>query len=136
MEKNGNTDELESGGDGGLVYNAETGSFVASSYNINSDQLLKFYEDHCKNYVEVVGTANNKKVYKDWRLPTSAEIIFIINNQGTSGQNADAIDYLLNGAYYYSANGPVYNSKQNQAGKAIRCVHDVYDSSLVISKKE
>ncbi len=132
----GNTDELESGGDGGLVYNAETGSFVANSYNINSDQLLKFYEDHCKNYVEVVGTANNKKVYKDWRLPTSAEIIFIINNQGTSGQDADAIDYLLNGAYYYSANGPVYNSKQNQAGKAIRCVHDVYDSSLVISKKE
>ena len=79
---------------------------------------------------------NNKKVYKDWRLPTSAEIIFIINNQGISGQDADAIDYLLNGAYYYSANGPVYNSKQNQAGKAIRCVHDVYDSSLVISKKE
>ena len=108
------------------------------TYNNNNDQLLKFFEDHCANYVEVVGNATNKKVYKDWRLPTAAEIIFIINNQGASGEDAASIDYLLNGGFYYSASGPVYNLKRmsNQTDKAIRCVHDIYTPELEISKKE
>ena len=112
--------------------------FDGGTYNNKNDQLLKFFEDHCANYVEVVGNATNKKVYKDWRLPTAAEIIFIINNQGASGEDAASIDYLLNGGFYYSASGPVYNPKRmsNQTGKAIRCVHDIYTPELEISKKE
>jgi hypothetical protein len=62
----------------------------------------------------------------------------IINIQGESGQNADAIDYLLNGAYYMSASGPVFNPKNNDGTKelanpmnakdvAIRCVRDAYE---------
>jgi hypothetical protein len=58
--------------------------------------------------------------------------------QGTSGQNADAIDYLLYGAYYMSASGPVYNEKNsdgtnplddpwNAKDVAIRCVRDVFE---------
>jgi hypothetical protein len=58
--------------------------------------------------------------------------------QGTSGEDADAIDYLLNGAYYMSASGPVYNEKHNEKNYqrpandkdakdvAIRCVRDVF----------
>jgi hypothetical protein len=49
---------------------------------------------------------------------------------------SDAVDYLLNGQYYMSASGPVFNPKNddnvtdiNQSNKndvAIRCVRDVY----------
>ena len=54
--------------------------------------------------------------------------------QGTSGQNADAIDYLLNGRYYMSASGPVFNEKYDKSNSstatndnaAIRCVRDAY----------
>ena len=41
--------------------------------------------------------------------------------------DADAIDYLLNAAYYYSASGRVSNSKNNMNGTGVRCVRDVYN---------
>ena len=145
----GNLNNLENGGNGGWRYNETTKGFEVvmesgdnsfttanAAYDINKDQLLKVYEDHCKNYVEVVGTPGNTKIYKDWRLPTRAELLFIIDNQGADGENADAIDYLLNGGFYYSAIGPVYNTKRNSDGKAVRCVHDVFVENLVISKQE
>ena len=58
-------------------------------------------------------------------------------SQGKKNQNADAIDYLLNGGYYMSASGPVFNSKndRNQSelqdpmkatDVAIRCVRDAF----------
>jgi hypothetical protein len=86
-------------------------------------------------------------VYDNWRLPTEAELNIIISLQGGVTDNADAIDYLLNGRYYMSASGPVYNPK-NTPGKdnygnyrdpepafddpwnatdvAIRCVRDAF----------
>ena len=104
--------------------------------NLNLDQKLVVFADHAKNYVEVddiddAKDPNRVIVYDDWRLPTEAELKIIIELQGTDGQNADAIDYLLNGAYYMSASGPVYNPKYNSGGNdkndvAIRCVRDVY----------
>ena len=154
----GKTNELKNGGDGGLQYNEQNRTFSNvrlyakqswgstiyepttdnANYNLANDELLEFYANHCENYVEVVGEGANQKVYKDWRLPTAAEIVFIINNQGESGDDADAIDYLLNGAFYYSARGPIYNPKRpnTENGKAIRCVHDLDNPNLVISKKE
>ena len=77
------------------------------------------------------------KVYDNWRLPTKAELEIIMQIQGTDGQDADAIDFLLNGGYYMSASGPVYNPKNSDGtkeladpmqatGVAIRCVHDVF----------
>lgn len=152
----GNADQLAKGGNGGWRYDENSGEFEIirlvknnrgnnysvtteqANYDVKEDELLKFYANHCANYVEVVGSGANQKVYEDWRLPTMAEIVFIINNQGTSGSDADAIDYLLNGAYYYSARGPVYNPKRpsDEPDKAIRCVHDLDKPELLINKKE
>lgn len=108
--------------------------------NLDNDEKLAVFADHCKNYVEVddVDDAKNRNniiVYDNWRLPTKAEIEIIISLQGTENQDADAIDYLLNGSYYMSASGPVFNPKnsdgesESQASKsdvAIRCVRDEY----------
>ena len=118
---------------------------VLSTYsglsNMSNDKKLIAFADHCKNYVEVDDVNNDKKdpveVYDNWRLPTKAELEIIINIQGESGQNADAIDYLLNGAYYMSASGPVYNPKNSDGSSAlanpmdakdvaIRCVRDAF----------
>ncbi|MBQ5898723.1 MAG: hypothetical protein IIW87_02230, partial [Alistipes sp.] len=119
---------------------------VLSSYSglssMSNDKKLVAFADHCKNYVEVDDENNDKKdpvkVYDNWRLPTEAELKIIIEIQGTSGQNADAIDFLLNGGYYMSASGPVFNPKNNDGTKqladpmqakdvAIRCVRDAYE---------
>lgn len=118
---------------------------VLSTYSglssMPNDEKLVAFADHCKNYVEVDDVNNDKKdpveVYDNWRLPTKAELEIIINIQGKSGQNADAIDYLLNGAYYMSASGPVYNPKNSDGSSAlanpmnakdvaIRCVRDAF----------
>lgn len=94
------------------------------AYNIENDEKLEVFAEHCKQYVEV---ADDGTIYDDWRLPTAAEIQFIIDTQGASGEDAAAIDYLLNGLFYYSARGPVFNSKFTSSGKTIRCVRDAYD---------
>lgn len=109
--------------------------------NLTNEQKLIVFADHAKNYVEVddiddAKNANNVVVYDNWRLPTRAELEIIIELQGTENQDADAVDYLLNGAYYMSANGPVFNPKNSEGVKetdqskkndvAIRCVRDVY----------
>lgn len=118
---------------------------VLSTYSglssMTNDKKLIAFADHCKNYVEVDDVNDDKKdpveVYDNWRLPTEAELKIIIDIQGTSGQNADAIDFLLNGGYYMSASGPVFNHKNNDStveladpmqasGVAIRCVRDAY----------
>jgi hypothetical protein len=118
---------------------------VLSTYsglsNMSNEKKLIAFADHCKNYVEVDDVNDDKKdpveVHDNWRLPTKAELEIIINIQGKSGQNADAIDYLLNGAYYMSASGPVYNPKNSDGSSAlanpmdakdvaIRCVRDAF----------
>ena len=115
---------------------------VLSSYSglssMSNDKKLIVFADHCKNYVEVDDVNDDKKapvvVYDNWRLPTEAELKIIMEIQGTKGSNADAIDYLLNGRYYMSASGPVFNYKYDTSNSgtatndnaAIRCVRDAY----------
>ncbi len=98
----------------------------------NQEKRLSVSRDHCAYYVEV---ANDGTVYDDWRLPTAQELRIIIELQGTSSESADAIDYLLNADFYYSASGPVFNSKNdggtlqhyaNENSWAIRCIRDAY----------
>ena len=119
---------------------------VLSTYsglsNMSNDKKLVAFADHAKNYVEVDDVNDDKKdpvvVYDNWRLPTEAELKIIMDIQGTDGVNADAIDFLLNGGYYMSASGPVFNPKNSDGttkladpwqatGVAIRCVRDVFE---------
>ena len=118
---------------------------VLSTYSglstMTNDKKLVAFADHCKNYVEVDDVNDDKKdpaiTYDNWRLPTEAELKIIMDLQGGEGVNADAIDFLLNGGYYMSASGPVFNPKNtdgtieqnnpmNATGVAIRCVRDAY----------
>ena len=104
----------------------------------NDASRLEVFRQHCAQYVEVHGDANNKVIYNDWRLPTEAELKIIMNHQGTRGQDADAIDYLLNAVYYFAAHGPVFNTKNDDnvntepsdpadyTSKSVRCVRDAY----------
>jgi hypothetical protein len=128
---------------------------VLSTYSglskLDNKKKLVVFADHCKNYVEVDDVNDDKKdpaiTYDNWRLPTEAELNIIISLQGGVTDNADAIDYLLNGRYYMSASGPVYNPKNtpgtdnygnyrppepafddpwDATDVAIRCVRDAY----------
>lgn len=98
--------------------------------NANTDELrVELYRNHCANYVEVYKDENDNTVeLRDWRLPTEAELKIIMDLQGT-GNNADAIDYLLNATYYIAASGSVLNEKSEGSWTTIagRCVRDAYE---------
>lgn len=106
------------------------GTLVAGGIGENSN-LQTVYAEHAKQYVEVYEDPQTGKTVhlSDWRLPTEAELEIIYQYQGTDGNQADAIDYLLNAEYYYSASGRVYNNKNNPDGRgatSVRCIRDVY----------
>ena len=117
------------------------GFFTTNAGNIqnaNDAQRLEIFRVHCANYVEVHGSEGNEVVYDNWRLPTEAELKIIMDVQGESGQDAAAVDYLLNAVYYFGASGPVFNTKNdddietegsdtiNNDSKSVRCVRDAY----------
>ncbi len=118
---------------------------VLSTYSnlsrLNSKEKLVVFADHCKNYVEVEDVNDDGRtkgqVYDNWRLPTEAELKIIMDIQGGDGVDAQAIDFLLNGGYYMSASGPVFNPKNTSnvreandkwsvSDVAIRCVRDAF----------
>lgn len=88
---------------------------------------------HCKQYVEVHKDPKTGETvtYRDWRLPTTAEIGIIISLQGAENENDDtkAIDFLLNATAYYSAEGPVSTSTKeiiSTSDASVRCIRDAY----------
>lgn len=104
------------------------GGFMLGAGNLtldNSANSLRVAREYCANYVEVT---HDGTIYDDWRLPTRAELEIIMNFQGKEDEDADAIDYLLNAKYYYSANGRVENSKSNMNGTGVRCIRDAFDT--------
>ena len=110
----------------GLGYfDSNTGNL--QNINKDSDDFRDIVRDHCSKYVEVYKDDNgNKVVLDDWRLPTERELRIIMDYQGTQGQNADAIDYLLNAEYYWAANKRIENDKAQGANgiTAVRCIRD------------
>lgn len=82
-------------------------------------------KEQCLHYVEV---DINGTEYRDWRLPTEAELRIIMKYQYDSG-NATVLDEVLAGRYYWAASGnSVYNSHATNTTSntpAIRCIRDV-----------
>lgn len=108
--------------------------FLNTSGNIDLSQSYaqNVVRDHCANYVEVYKDKNGKTVtLDDWRLPTEAELNIIMKFQGGENDDADAIDYLLNANYYWSASGRILNDKNNSSGTSVRCIRDAYDDETV-----
>lgn len=142
LDANGNpTDDVENGVTDPSVANSKlvspsfmtasrlgfvnTGSGGINLGNLSESDALSVVSEHCKNYVEVAADGTE---YDDWRLPTASEIQLIIDLQSTgSSDTTAAIDFLLNAYYYYSASGPVRNSKGTSSGTSIRCVRDAYN---------
>lgn len=92
------------------------------------DYALEVARKHCNEYVEVYkDEQGNPVALNDWRLPTTAELEIIMKYQGTKNEDADAIDYLLNADYYWSASERVRNSKGSSSGTSIRCIRDNFD---------
>lgn len=100
----------------------------AGGVDWSNDYALNVARKHCNEYVEVYKDENGNKVaLNDWRLPTTAELEIIMKFQGAENEDADAIDYLLNADYYWSASERVYNDKNSSSGTSIRCIRDAYD---------
>lgn len=110
------------------------GEFFVRGGNLTldeSDKSVRVAREHCAHYVETYQDPKTGKTVTldDWRLPTEAELKIIFKFQGTKNQNADAIDYRLNGGYYYSASGRFYNDKcdyQYRNYTGVACVRDAY----------
>ena len=111
---------------------SDLGGLYVGDYFLLADDEKSFRiaREHCARYVEVYKKDNGEKVvYDDWRLPTEAELNIIIGFQGKENESADAIDYLLNAPYYFTASGrvnnPNFSLQNNRTG--IRCIRDAYD---------
>ena len=108
------------------------GEFFVGGGNLKldgSDKSVRVAREHCAHYVETYQDPKTGKTVTldDWRLPTEAELKIIFKFQGSEDQDADAIDYRLNGQYYYSASGRFYNEKYKIEGTGVACVRDAYD---------
>lgn len=84
--------------------------------------------EHCNRYVETYRDENGNVVHlNDWRLPTYAEIQFIMNTQY---QENSAMDEVLAGYKYMSADGTIFTNtnpdRTGGSGTYVRCVRDVY----------
>ena len=74
---------------------------------------------HCQQYVEV---AQDGTVYRDWRLPTAAEIRIIMDLQSVSA----AMDDILTGETYWSASGLQNTGNTGAGDNRLRCIRDAY----------
>lgn len=107
------------------------GEFQVGGGNLKldgSDNSVRVAREHCAHYVETYKDPKTDRTVTldDWRLPTEAELKIIFKFQGSKDQDADAIDYRLNGQYYYSASGRFYNEKYTVSGTGVACVRDAY----------
>ncbi len=99
---------------------------IASQLAVVSDcPSLELSADHCKQYVETYKEGNEVIHLDDWRLPTEAELEFIMKYQYLPN---GVLDEVLAGRYYIAASGkyvtnPVRKDKDNYV---LRCVRDAF----------
>ena len=116
--------------DGKTDPGADNAKLVSPSFMIASQlgavlptEYLDAAASHCKEYVEV---SQDGTVYSDWRLPTAAELLIIMDYQYES----DAMDEVLAGEWYWSASGAVRNDRGEDGSERnayIRCIRDAYE---------
>ena len=87
---------------------------------------------HCETYLEAKKENGNQVKYKGWRLPTKAEIQFIVDFQQESyknnkGEKKQPIKPVLEGANYYTLNNKdvATNISGANSGTFVRCVRDL-----------
>ena len=87
---------------------------------------------HCETYLEAKKENGNQVKYKGWRLPTKAEIQFIVDFQQESyknnkGETKQPINPVLEGANYYTLNNEdvATNISGANSGTFVRCVRDL-----------
>lgn len=107
------------------------GEFIVGGGNLDlddSENSVRVAREHCAHYVEVYKDKDGNKVtLDDWRLPTREELKIIFKFQGKENQDADAMDFRLNGQYYYCASGRISNDKYTVRGTGVACVRDCYN---------
>ena len=86
---------------------------------------------HCETYLEAKKENGNQVKYKGWRLPTKAEIQFIVDFQQESyknnkGETKQPIKPVLEGANYYTLNNETVATGVESGDDAyVRCVRDL-----------
>ena len=87
---------------------------------------------HCETYREVKKENGKQVIYDGWRLPTKAEIQFIVDFQKESyknnkGEKKQPIKPVLEGANYYTLNNidVATNISGANSGTFVRCVRDL-----------
>lgn len=103
---------------------SQLGAVSAQSYNASSAA------NHCFTYMEV---SDNGRRFVGWRLPTKAEITYIVNyqqNQDIIGSNV--FSEVLGGDYYYTLDGGSQaTGKNNNDGTFVRCIRDLTPSEVI-----
>lgn len=127
---------------GYTVNNEENAKLVSPSFMIASqlgavhttaatyDWTFEAALDHCSRYVEVQEDENEQTIaeYRNWRLPTKAELMII---QEFQMDPQSAVTTVLGGEYYWGVDGAngyvlINGSVQWNPTPAIRCVRDVH----------
>ena len=106
---------------------SQLGAVQSGSFNQTSAKT------HCETYLEVKKENGKQVEYKGWRLPTKAEIQFIVDFQKESFKRNDnttiqPIKPVLTGEYYYTLNNESVATGYTgweASGTYIRCVRDL-----------
>ena len=103
---------------------SQLGAVQSSKFNQNRAK------EHCETYREVKKENGKQVIYDGWRLPTKAEIQFIVDFQKESFQRNDnttiqPIKPVLEGAYYYTLNNESVETGYSNSGTFVRCVRDL-----------
>lgn len=97
---------------------SQLGAVSSSSYDASTAAA------HCRHYMEVELRDGQHVRYTGWRLPTAAEVDYIVKWQN---KNWDTIDKVLGGHFYYDLSGGKadtgYNTNSNST--FVRCVRDL-----------
>lgn len=103
---------------------SQLGAVSSSSYDATSAA------QHCHTYMEV---ADNGYRFVGWRLPTKAEITYIVNYQMNDVIINDGVfAEVLGGDYYYTLDGGSQaTGKSNNDGTFVRCIRDLTPAEVI-----